>query len=48
MWWSLFFLNKWFSIRHKQTDLNLIQNRYDDEKMFVNISLKKICNSVSY
>jgi len=48
MWWSFFFFNKWLSIRHKQPDLNVIENKYDDEKICVNISHKKICNLVSY
>jgi len=48
MWWSIFFLNKWFSIRNKGTELNLIQNKYDDENMLFNNLKTKIHSLVSY
>lgn len=48
MWWSLVFLNKWLSISHKRTELNVIQNKYDDEKMYFNDSQTKIRSLVSY
>lgn len=48
MWWSIYFLNKWFSIRNKRTELNLIQNKYDDENMYFNNLKTKIHSLVSY
>jgi len=48
MWWSLVFLNKWFSINHKKTNLNVIQNKYDDEKIYLNDSQTKIRSLVSF
>jgi len=48
MWWSLFILNKWLSVRHKRTESNLIQNKYDDEKIYFDNLKTKIYSLVSY
>lgn len=49
MWWSFFFFKKWISIRQKKTNLNVIQNKYDDEQLCFNeLHTKMLYGLVSY